>query len=114
MADDKDKPNPPSGGITMADIRRMVTETVGEVMKGVTGKPDDKPADKPGETGTKENTPGDMASIVRNEIKRIKDHEKATERDATIDTKLAELSAAVVEKPPVERRRVHKFMGWGE
>jgi len=92
----------------MADIRKIIGEVVSEALpKNDTPKTD---TTKPATTTDSRS----VADTVRAEIEKIKAHEKQSERDATIDQRLAELAETIKEKPPVERRRVHRLMGWGD
>lgn len=118
--DTKDTGNE-SGGITMADIRKIVQDTVQEVTKDIGGAKDKaKDTEETAHDGAEKHTQSRldrssaMEEAVRSEIDRIKRKEAREARDKTIDEELAKLSEATKEKPPVERRRVHKIMGWGE
>jgi hypothetical protein len=47
----------------------------------------------------------------------IKVNEEARAKDAAgkaQEDRLGKLEAAAAERPPVDRRRVHRFMGWGD
>ena len=115
QSDDKDKP------LTAGEIRKMVNGMVGEAVSGLgLSKSDDKPdSDKDGDSGAKQSsgTPsfaeGSVRSQVEREINRLKAREARDAKDAEIDGRLAKIDKAL-EKQPVERRRVHKIMGWGE
>lgn len=116
---DKDKTPEGTKGFKVGELRTMIGELVAEAVKGVTtgGTKDDDST-----TGRPEGTSGDRArsvgALVAEQVKKIQDAESAkqkqAEKDKTIQDKLDELSKATAEKPPVERRRVHKVMGWGE
>lgn len=101
--------------ITMADIRKMVTDTVTEVTKSLTPA-----AGKEGESeetarpGTRAERGANVAAQVQAEIDRIKAKEAQEARDKTIDEQLASLTEKTTEKAPVERGKMHRFMGWGE
>jgi hypothetical protein len=103
---------------TVGDLRDMIKEIVAETIKGAT--PDtttgDNTPDTDGPKGTE--TTGErargVAALVAAEVKKIQEKDAADARDQTIQEKLDELSKATAEKPPVERRRVHRAMGWGE
>jgi len=120
MADDT-KGTTTDSKLNLGDLKKMVADTVAEAMKNVTTTG----------SNTREVTQshlegrGDRSSTVQAavaaEIQKIKDSEQADKdkaareaKDQEFETKLSKLSEATAEKPPVERRRVHKFMGWGE
>jgi hypothetical protein len=96
---------------TVADLRRLVSDTVSELVGkgGSTTDSDTTRRHMPG--GTRRESIGDE---VAREIERLKATEAREQRDKTIDEQIASLTDAVKEKAPVERRRVHNFMGWGE
>ncbi|HEV2243553.1 MAG TPA: hypothetical protein VGR98_21080 [Streptosporangiaceae bacterium] len=46
---------------------------------------------------------------------KVNDDARAKEAaDKTREERLGKLEQAAAEKPPVERKRAHRFMGWGE
>lgn len=106
------------GALKVGDLRKMVTDLVQDAVKGAgtgtkegdgnsTGDGDDK-SDAP--TGFKRGT---MRAEVERELARIKEREARATKDKEMEDKLAALQKAT-EKVPVERRRVHKFMRWGD
>lgn len=116
MADAKPE-EPAKTGITMADIRKLVTDTVAEVTKGITTTPKEgegKETDDTARPGTRADRGASVASQVEAEIAKIKAKEAQEARDKGIDDQLAKLSEATAEKTPVERSKVHRFMKWGE
>jgi hypothetical protein len=107
----EEKTDPPAGGVKMGDLRKMVTDLVSEAVKGITPTaPITPPVTTPGTPAAG----GGIQELVQAQIDKIKaaDQEKADKQ--SIQDKLNELSEKTKEKPPVERRRVHKLMGWGE
>ena len=98
MADDDKK-------LTVGGLKKMIQDIVAEVV------PDTPPAKNDKEETVSEST---MASRVKAEIEKIRAREAAEERDKRIDSELIRLAKDREEKPPVERRFVHKLMGWGE
>lgn len=89
-------------GLKLGDIRKLIEEIID-------GKKDDTKTagDKPAEDGN-------ISSKVRQAIEDIKAREKDDKEKEDLKTQVAALTEATKEKPPVERRRVHKLMGWGE
>jgi hypothetical protein len=55
-----------------------------------------------------------VAALVQAEIEKIKAKETQDKRDQTIDEQLKTLTEKTTEKAPVERGKLHRFMGWGE
>lgn len=106
---------------TMKDLRQLVTDTVTEAVKGITstgdatkGKTDDGQDGTPPRTETRVDRSSTVAEAVQREIQKIQQKEAREAKDKSIDEQLLKLAEATKEKPPVERRRVHKIMGWGE
>jgi hypothetical protein len=115
MAEEKDKPV----GITMADIRKVILETVADATKGLTGSKDDTSTDDSkrdsgNPLGSRTDRATGVQDLVKAEIEKIKAKEAAEARDKTIDEQLAALADKTKEQPPVERSKRHRFMGWGE
>ena len=116
MADkEKTDDKVPDGPITMGTIRELVADTVKAAVSGLTsiGSDTTKPDTKNSDSDTK-GSGLDIAGQVQRELDKLKAREAQDAREKSIDEKLAELSEKTKEKPPVERRRVHNFMGWGE
>lgn len=101
--------NDTGGKVTVADLRKMVADLVGEAVKVV--KPESDTGSK--DTGRQPDSRS-VAEQVQAALAGIRDKDEREKRDRTIDQTLAELQERTKEKPPVERRRVHKIMGWGE
>lgn len=97
---------PEPTGLKMGDLKKLIQDTVMEAVKGVSTPPVDKPDDKVAETGS-------VADKVRAEIEKIRAREKDETERETLKTQVAALAAAK-EQAPVERKRIHKLMGWGE
>jgi hypothetical protein len=103
-----------SAQLSFGDLNKLIEDKATSLFQQLVGKKDDdKPTDTPKTTEKKEETI-DLDSQVQAAINRLKEDEerktKETERDATIKA----LVEKTKEKAPVERRRVHKIMGWGE
>lgn len=102
------------GALSVGELRQFIADTVTSLLKPVTGGDDKKTEDK--DTGRTEDSATRRASIadeVKRELEKIKAREARDKRDTDIDDKLKALEAKT-EHTPVERRRVHKLMGWGE
>jgi hypothetical protein len=99
-----------SKSLAMGDLRNLILDTVKDVMKGVTPEPKtDEPVSR--REGTRSTS---IQEAVQAEIQKIQQKEAEETRQAKLDEELKHLREATAEKPPVERRRVHKVMGWGE
>lgn len=104
------------GAFKVGDLRKMVNDLVQDAVKGAGTKEDSGKSsvdsdDKSGvPTGFQRGT---MRAEVEREIARVKEREERVAKDNKIDETLTALQKAT-EKVPVERRRVHKFMRWGE
>lgn len=83
-------------------VKTFIVETI----KSITGG--EKTA------GDKKEQGPDIEGLVTREIIKMKQREKRDQRDKEIDQFLAKQKATPPEKQPVDRRRVHGFMRWGE
>lgn len=101
-------------GLTVSDLRNMVTELVKEAVEAA-GKPaEGTPAATPATPDTAAGRSAGIADEVKRQVERIQARDKRAQDDKAIQDKLTELSEKTAEKPPIERRRVHRLMGWGE
>ncbi len=102
-----------TGALTVGELRKFITDTVQSVV-GTIGKTEEK-THEAAQDHTQETLArkGNIASEVQAELEKLRRREERASRDKTIDEKLAALEK-VTEQHPVERRRVHKLMGWGE
>lgn len=92
--------------VTAGTLRTWIKE---EVLSAFTSN---KPADTP-PTGTGTPPTTDIKSQVAEALSALRKREERESRDAEVD-KLLEAAKKPPENTPVERRRVHKIMGWGE
>lgn len=112
MAEEKKTETPPSedkGGLTVGELRKMITDTVAQLVGGNgEKKEEEKTTDRPSGNG--------IAAEVARQVEKIRAKEARDARDADIDKKLGELAEKTkpVENAPIERSRVHRFMGWGD
>lgn len=98
---------PEKTGLNMGDLKKLIQDTVADLLPKE-NKKDSDDNDAP----VKED--GSIADRVRQEIENIRSREKADKESEDLKTQVAALAEASKEKPPVERRRVHRLMGWGE
>lgn len=101
--EDKDK-------LTAGALRKFIREEIVNLLPGKSTQDTGTPA----APGTAQ--PGDIKSEVAEALRQLKSKEDRQARDTEVDKLLAErkANAAKPEVPPVEQRRVHKLMGWGE
>jgi hypothetical protein len=105
--EDKAKP------LTIGDLKKFVEDTVHNVVKGV------KTTESTAQEGAQEHTEKrlDRSSTVQQQVEaelaKIRAKEERDKKDSEIESKLNELTTRT-EVKPVERRKVHRFMGWGE
>lgn len=105
--DEKEKP------ATVGLLRELIRDELGSVVDklgqlggGSDKKEDDKKDEKPS---------GDMTSQVQSALAALKVREQRVQRDKDVDELLAERKKTPEkETAPVERGRLHKFMGWGD
>ena len=113
MADEKKTEETPKP-LTMGDLKKLIEDTVGNLVKsgkGVTDEQHEKAADR---TETKLSRNSDVAEKVQEELAKIREKEARDTKERERDETLKSLVEKTAEKAPVERRRVHKLMGWGE
>lgn len=105
--DDKGTVEPTTAGT----IRGFITEEIKRLLPTV-GK-SDAPSTK--DAGKDESTAGSpsVQQQVQAALQALQRKEERELRDKEVDDFLAE-ARKEKEKPPVERRRIEKFMGWGE
>lgn len=115
MAEETNPPtNDDKGGVlSVGELRKFITETVQSVVGSVGKAHDDAQGAAQEHTQTSLDRKGAIAAEVQAEIEKLKRREARAARDKEIDDKLADLSKKT-EVHPVERSRVHRFMGWGE
>lgn len=104
--DDKGTAEPTTAGI----IRGFITEEIKRLLPTVGGK-GDTPA--PTKDSKDESNVGSVQQQVQAALQALQRKEDREKRDKEVDDFLAEAKKEK-EKPPVERRRVEKLMGWGE
>jgi hypothetical protein len=111
MAEDK---NPvESTALTLKDLRKFVEDTVTGLVKGGTDARNNTHDEGAKHTEEKFTRNSNIADEVTKQVVAIRDREKKEAKDSEIETKLADLGKKL-EVVPVERGRLHRFMGWGE
>lgn len=95
--------------LTMKDIGKLVEDKIQAVVSGLN-------LDAPPEKEKEDTTPkgGNIAEQVKQEIEKIRAHEKSEAEKESVAKQLADLAEKTKEKAPVERRRIHRLMGWGD
>jgi hypothetical protein len=96
----------------VGELRAFITETVKSAVAGLSGASSGEK--DTGKTDDKGVSGSDISAQVKRELARVREHEARQKRDEEIDTTLKALQERTAEKQPVERRKVHKFMGWGD
>jgi hypothetical protein len=96
----------------IGELREFISETVKQAVAGLAPAKDEK--EEVSKSDDKGVSGGDIAAQVKRELERVRSHEARQKREEEIDTTLKSLVERTAEKQPVERRRVHKFMGWGD
>lgn len=115
MADDK-KEDSGTKALTMGDLKKFVEDTVGSLIKSGKDVRDDAHDKASEHTANKLDRSSNIQEQVQAELAKIKEKEDRDKKESERDTLLSELQEKLKgqEKAPVERRRVHKIMGWGE
>jgi hypothetical protein len=117
-------PEPTPSVMKFGDLKKLIADTVESVTKAgqaagnaLTGN-DNPPARVP----LRDQVRGGSQPAPRRSIddefsaalKKIEEDKKRQEREANLDKDIADLKERTKENPPLERSRVHRFMGWGE
>lgn len=102
------------GALKVGDIRKMISDMVTEAVKAGTSTEGKAHEGAQQHTETRLDRSSSIQAAVQAEIDKIKGKEAAEQKDADLQKTLTELQEKTKEKAPVERRRVHKLMGWGE
>jgi hypothetical protein len=95
--------------VSMGALREMMVEVAKSVIPGA-GKTEDPKTVEPGATAGQ----GDIAAEVQREVARLKEVEERTAKEVERDSTIQKLLEGQVQVQPIERRRVHRIMGWGD
>jgi hypothetical protein len=91
---------------SLSDLKGLIKETVSEVLnERGTGAP------RPGSRNAKADSIAEEVEAALARVSKAKEEEEAKKKDA--DWK-ASVEEKLKERPPVQRRKVHGLMGWGE
>lgn len=114
MPDDKKEEG--TKALTMGDLKKFIEDTVGSIVKSGKDVHDDAHSRAAEHTTSKLDRNSNIQEQVQAELAKIKEKEDRDKKESERDTLLSELQEKLKgqEKAPVERSRVHKFMGWGE
>jgi len=100
------------------DLKKLINDTVSAA---VSGGDRDQPQRQSLRDRTAPSQRGGNRSVddeVRTAVEKLEADRKAREeraaKDKNYEDKIAALEERTKERAPVERRRVHKIMGWGE
>lgn len=113
MADDTKKEEKTSS-FGLGELRKLVEETVAAAVKPAKDAEDKAHKEASDHTETRLSRSSDIASMVSEQVAKMKEREAREQREKGWDDNIKSLLEVTKEKPPVERRRVHKIMGWGE
>jgi len=100
--------------LTLGVVRKLVADTVSAALKGVERTEGTAHAAAQQHTESRLDRSSTIQATVQAELDKLKAKEDSEKKEADLQAKLAELTEATAEKAPIERRRVHKLMGWGE
>ncbi len=113
-------PPEPEKGATMrfGDLKKMISDSVSAAVAGLTGDPAPTQQRQPLRGQPQQQRSRSVDDEVRTAVEKLEVDRKARERreqrDKGVEDKLTALEERTKEKAPVERRRVHRLMGWGE
>jgi len=99
----------------MGEIRALVREVFAELAPSLTGKKESE--QEPAKETTSRQTGKSIQDEVKAELARLREAEERQQSEADLRAQVAELKAkseTTAERAPIERRRVHRVMKWGE
>lgn len=107
------------GELTKGEVTTLIGKLIDDKIKAVTAVTKvegEQQQQAQSRTETKLDRNSDLAAQVQAELDKIHAGEQEKAEKTALQTRIDALEAAakLAEKPPVERRRVHKIMGWGE
>lgn len=103
-----------SAPLTLSELGTFITDKVTEAVKGLTAAKDDAHDTGAKVVEAKLDRKSSIAEEVRAELQKIGAEDEEKKNRASLLDRLTAVEGKVTEKPPVERRRIHKIMGWGE
>jgi hypothetical protein len=108
MTDTPADPSPPAGPSIDDKLTAMKTEILGAVrdMLGHHGNPSPSPGPAA--------PAGDLQSQIDAAVAKVTADRDKADADKAHQAEHEQMKAAAAEKPPMERKRVHGLMGWGE
>jgi hypothetical protein len=110
MADDPTPPAPPADPSIDQKLTAMKTEIL-DAVKGMLsghGNPPAAPSSAPA------GQPQDLQAQIDAAVAKVTGDRDAKDAQAKHDAEHEQIRAAAAEKPPMERKSVHRLMGWGE
>lgn len=106
--DEKPENKPSDGGISLGDLRDLIKEEVSSIVDSL------KPNTERSGSQSTESRNFSITEEVRREVEKLRTADDANREKMGLMERLGKLEEAIGEKPPVQRTRRHKFMGWGE
>lgn len=110
--DKKDEKTDSQGPLSIGELRDFIKQEITSALGGIKGVA--KSDSDPKTTDTTSGQSSSIADEVQREISRLKDREAKSAQEQDLKDQIKALQDKTQEAPPIERRRVHKLMGWGE
>jgi hypothetical protein len=111
-------PDPPEvdkqDPLKLGELRSLIEDVVKKVTGSAEKTEDD--AHERAQKGTlnRLDRESSIAEQVQAELAKMNEAEKRKAKEDGLAATVKTLTEKVLERAPVERRRIHKFMGWGE
>lgn len=108
---------PKNATLSFKQLKQLIADTVeGAFSSREAQKIDDKAQDPPArrQLRQQEKPTRSVEDEVQAALTRLEKEKEAREADAAREGRIAALEDKTKEKAPIERRKVHKVMGWGE
>lgn len=97
------------GSLTFGQLRSLIKGVLGETNK-------DTEARRVGRRAVETRLDRDSMAEdqIEKAVKRLKDEEDRKIKEAALEGRLKTVEERTADRPPVERSKLHKFMGWGD
>lgn len=117
MTDPTGETEPKNQTLSFKQLKQLIADTVEGAFSSREAARIDNKTDQPQRRQLRQptGTPGrTVEEEVQTALERLEKEKEAREKEAALEGRLKGLEDKTVEKPPVERRKVHRFMKWGE
>jgi hypothetical protein len=108
------EPDSETGKLTMGDLSKMIEDKIAAIVPGILKSGEPKSAEPAAPASGSSASSIDIAEEVRAQVARLKEQEDRLNKEKETDSTIKTLLERTEQKQPIERRKVHKWMGWGD